>query len=89
MEVTLDKSDYQEAHGRILDCIMELKFVEFENKYSRKPNYEELDKPSDEEIDSLIKQIPRHIMGEAFQWGFSDTCVGDSIYVWLQDKGVV
>jgi len=86
MEATLEEHDYKEAHDKIHDCIMEIRFVEFKNKYSRKPNYDELETPSDEEIDVLIKKMPRHIMGEAFQWGLSDTCVGDSIYVWLQEK---
>jgi len=41
---------------------------------------------SNEELDELIEILPANIKGEAFAWGFNDTCVRDQIYVWYQSE---
>ena len=42
-----------------------------------------LDGLSDEQLKSIFFLLPREIFGNAIQWGFSDTVVGDNIYEWL------
>ena len=39
-----------------------------------------------QEIDEIIEQLPQHILGEAYAWGFSDTCVRDQIYAWFKEN---
>ena len=41
---------------------------------------------TNDELDGIIEQLPSHIKGEAFAWGFGDTCVRDQVYVWYKDN---
>ena len=41
---------------------------------------------SNEKLDEIIERLPSHLKAEGFEWGFSDTCVRDQIYVWYKDN---
>lgn len=40
---------------------------------------------TNERATDLINKLPDLIIGEAFQWGFTDTCVLDNIHEWLEN----
>lgn len=43
--------------------------------------------PTDEAIAVVVKMLPGEIKHEAKYWGWSDTCVKESIYEFLKHKG--
>lgn len=43
--------------------------------------------PTDEAIAVVYKLLPGDIKHEASYWGWSDTCVRESVYEFIQNKG--
>lgn len=43
--------------------------------------------PTDEAIAVVVMMLPRCIKLEAEEWGWSDTCVRESIYAYLEGHG--
>jgi len=42
------------------------------------------EEPTKEQMDKLATQVPEHLLGDAISWGWSDTCVRDHLYKYLQ-----
>lgn len=42
------------------------------------------DSPKDRVVDMICYIIPKSIKADAAEWGWSDTCVRESIYAWMK-----
>lgn len=44
--------------------------------------------PTDQEIESIIKQIPEDILSIGREWGWSDTVFRDGICEWVDEEKI-
>jgi hypothetical protein len=56
-------------YNRIHDCVVDI--------LNRQSSFEQLKK--------IFMKLPTSIIADAMQWGFSDTCVGNNTYEWIQE----
>ena len=71
IDVKLDEMDYAYVH----DVLIEATWDEDSKKGKDFSN---------EEIDLILKDVPKNIISIAYSWGFGDTVFRDNLYEWYE-----